>query len=118
MFEGLKNMGAMASMMKDLPRMQARMQEVRDGLSEIRVSACSSNGQVEVIAGGDLQIHNVQLADAALAQDQVQVQESVREAVNAALAAAQAEAQARLAQVAQELGLPVGPQGQLPGLEG
>jgi DNA-binding protein YbaB len=81
------------------------------------VSACSPDGLVEVIAGGDLRIHTVQLSETAMAAGQVQVQESVREAVNAAMEAAQAQAQARIATIASEMGLPLGPQGQLPGLE-
>ena len=114
MFDGLKNVGAMASLMKDLPKMQARMQEVRDSLAEIRVAGASADGLVEVIAGGDLKIHNVQISEAGAADSLLQ--ERVREAANAALTAAQAEAHARLSAVAAEMGLPTPSAGELSGM--
>ena len=114
MFDGLKNLGAMASLMKDLPKLQARMQEVRETLSEIRVSATSTDGTVEVIAAGDLTVQNVQIAGDCT--DAAALQEGIRQATNEALEGAKAEAQRRLSAVAEELGLPGMAQGQLPGM--
>ncbi|MCH2138241.1 MAG: YbaB/EbfC family nucleoid-associated protein [Phycisphaerales bacterium] len=115
MFDGLKNLGAMASLMKDLPRMQARMQEVRESLAEIRAYGSDASGTVNVVARGDLRVDDVHIGDGA-PQDCAALQQAVKQAANAALESAQAQAQERLAAVAQEMGLPTPSAGQLPGM--
>lgn len=111
-FDGLKGMAGLASMMKDLPRIKARMEEVRASLGDLRVEATSAGGLVSVKASGDLQIVEItcpQDADPAV----------IRDTVNEALRMAKDEAQRRIADVAAEMGLPVEPgAGGLPGLPG
>ncbi|MDP7070012.1 MAG: YbaB/EbfC family nucleoid-associated protein [Phycisphaerales bacterium] len=112
MFEGIRNMAGMASLMRDLPRMQQRMEEVKAALRTMRVEAVSEGGAVRVVATGDLDIAELTIADPAR-QD---LDTLVRDTVNTALSMARDEMQRRLAEAAEEMGLPVPPGGmQLPG---
>ena len=112
MLGGFKNMAGLASMMKDLPRMQARMEEVKASLSSLRVEATSAGGTVSVTATGDLRIEDIQISEEA---DLERLAGLVQVTVNEALAMARQEAQRRLAEVAEEIGLPMPPGGSLPG---
>jgi DNA-binding protein YbaB len=108
MFEGLKGMAGMASLMRDLPRIQARMEEIKASLSELRVESTSEGGVVKVIASGTMEIVDIVI-------DGEADPELLRDTVNRALVAARSEAQRRLTEAAEELGLPMPPGGLLPG---
>jgi DNA-binding protein YbaB len=114
MFKGLKNMGAMASLMKDLPAMQARMEEVRASLGEIRVTGEAGAGAVRVTIGGDMVVHDVSI-QAAGAQGQ-DLEALMTMAMNDGLTRAQRAARDRIAQAAADLGIPLPPGGELPAL--
>lgn len=109
MLDGLKGMAGIASMMKDLPRIKARMEEVRSSLGELRVEATSAGGDVRVAVSGELEVVDLQCTREV--DDEV-----IRATVNDALSMAREEAQRRLAEVASELGLPMPGEGGLPGL--
>ena len=112
MFEGLRNMAGMASLMKDLPRMQQRMEEVKQSLGDLRVEAVSAGNQVRVVATGALEVVSVEI-DESIDGNLGQI---VCDTVNTALRMAQQQAQHRLASVAEEMGLPMPPGGlNLPG---
>jgi len=108
MFEGLKGMAGMASLMRDLPRLQARMEEVKASLADLRVESTSEGGVVRVVASGKMEVIEIACEGEV---DPVML----RDTVNRALAAATAEAQRRLSEAAEELGLPLPPGGLLPG---
>jgi DNA-binding protein YbaB len=112
MLGGLKNMAGLASMMKDLPRMQARMEEVKASLTTLRVEASSANGTVSVTASGDLRVESIRIDSATQVDD---LGALVQVTVNEALDMARAEAQRRLAEAAEELGMPMPSGGALPG---
>ena len=113
MFEGLKGMAGIASLMKDLPRMQARMEEVKQALADLRIERTSAGGSVRVVASGTMELLELELAGDA----QECLDDLVRVTINDALRAAREEAQRRLAQAAEELGLPMPPGGlSLPGV--
>ena len=52
MFGGLKDLAGLAGMMKDLPKMQARLAEVKEHLADVKVCAEGGGGAVRVIANG------------------------------------------------------------------
>jgi len=114
MFKGLRNMGAMASLMKDLPGMQARMEEVRASLGDIRVTGEAGAGAVRVTVGGDMEVHDVTIDTAGAAGQDLEA--LVTMAVNDAIGLAQAAARDRLSQAAADMGIPMPPGGQLPGM--
>lgn len=113
MFQGLKGMAGLAGMMKDLPRIKARMEEVKRELTTIHVTARSGGGAVSVTAAADLRIIDVSLDPALIATLAAeasalqQIEALIQEGCSAALDLAKAAAQEHLSQAAEELGLPL-----------
>ena len=124
MFDSFKGMAALAGVLKDLPRVKARMEQVKGRLADVTVEGSSGGGAVTVIATGSLRIVDVR-CDAALlsvlaaaeAADRDAAEDLIAEAVNAALASARALAQREIAAAAEDLGLPI-PPGMLEGFAG
>lgn len=125
MFEGLKNMAGLAGLMKDLPRIKAKMDEVQERLERITVEAATGGGAVTVTANGKMRITSVKVDPALLAglvdandpADREIAEELIAGAVNAAMEKAKERAGAEFQEAAQDLGLPI-PPGGLQGLMG
>ena len=125
MFDGLRSMAGLAGIMKDLPRIKARMEQAREELGRITVEADTGGGAVRAVANGQLRIVSVTIdpalmsgiVDAANPDDRAMVEDLITGAVNAALAKARDAAQEQLAAAARELNLPL-PPGGLAGLLG
>jgi len=125
MFEGLKGLAGLAGMMKDLPRIKARMEEVKRTLDAQTVTADSGGGAVRVTATGSLRIVSIDiepsmlagLVDPSQSVDRDFASDLITEAVNAALARARDLAASALGQAADELGIPI-PAGGLGGMLG
>lgn len=125
MFEALKGMAGLTGIMKDLPRIRQRLEEVKAELAERTVEATVGGGAVRAVADGRLRIREVRIdpammsaiADSGDDGDQQLAEDLVAGAVNAALEKAQEMVTARLGEVANELGLPM-PPGGLAGLLG
>ena len=121
MFDGLKNMAGMASILKDLPKMQARLEQVKQELSSIRVEAETGGGAVRVVATGDMSIDSVSIDPAMMASlvnadspdDHRMAEELVSGAVKKAMEKAREAAKTHLSNAASELGLPIPPGGLL-----
>lgn len=120
MFDQFKTMGAMAGLMKDLPRIKARLAEVREELEAMRASGSAGGGAVRATATGTLRIVSVEIEPAVLAggaDDRGAVEALITEAVNLALEAARSRAEDLMRRSADELGIPL-PTGGLAGLLG
>ena len=121
MFDGLKNLAGMASIMKDLPKMQARLEEVKKELASLRVESETGGGAVRVIATADLKIESIQidpavmgtLVDSISPEDHRMAEELVAGAVNTAMERAKDVAKDHLAAAARDMGLPTPPAGLL-----
>ncbi len=119
MFDSLKGMGQIAGLMKDLPRLKAKMEEVKDRLSEMTVEAETGGGAVRAVADGQMRIVRIEtdqallsgLIDSSNPDDLAMAQDLIVGAVNAALTKAREMAQEELADAAQEMGLPIPPGG-------
>ncbi|MCH2162969.1 MAG: YbaB/EbfC family nucleoid-associated protein [Phycisphaerales bacterium] len=119
MFEALKGMAGLSGIMKDLPRIRQRLEEVKGELAERTVEAAVGGGAVRAVADGRLRIREVHIDPAMLGAiadsgddgDRQLAEDLVAGAVNAALEKAQEMVTARLAEVAKELGLPMPPGG-------
>ncbi len=119
MLEGFKGMAGLAGVLKDLPKIKARMEQVKQGLGEMTVSAETGGGAVRVTANGLLRVISLDidqtllgsLVDAANPDDHALAEELVAGAVNTALEKAREMAQRELAAAAGELGLPLPPGG-------
>lgn len=125
MFEGLRNMAGLAGVMKDLPRIKAKMEEVQQRLETITVEASTGGGAVTAKANAKMRIIGVKVDPALLAglvdakepADREIAEELIAGAVNAVLEKAKERAGAEFQDAAQELGLPI-PPGGLAGLMG
>jgi nucleoid-associated protein EbfC len=123
MFDQIKGMAAMASLLKDLPRIQQRIAALRQELGEARLTGESGGGAVRATADGLMRITSVEVDPALLARlvdpadpgDHARAQELIAGAVNAALASARERVDFELAEAGAELGLPI-PPGALGGL--
>ncbi len=99
MLDGLKNMAGMASLMRDLPKLQARMEDVKASLTDVRVQAVAEGGRVAATADAAGNLVSLEVKDATDAE--------ILETVNRALSMGRQEAQRRLSEVAEEMGLPL-----------
>ena len=117
MFDNLKAMAGLAAVLRDMPRIKKRMEEVKQSLGTICVEADAGGGMIRVTCDGLLQVRRVRIDPRLLSTDteQAMIESLVLEATNAALAKARAAAEQELSRAAQELGLPL-PTGALGGL--
>jgi len=119
MFENLKGMAGMAGLLRDLPKIKARLQQIKDELARITVDAETGGGAVRATANGQLRIVSIHvdqallsaLVDAADADDRDMAEDLITGAVNAALQKARERAEQEFSSAAQELNLPIPPGG-------
>jgi DNA-binding protein YbaB len=119
MFENLKGMAGLAGIMKDLPRIKAKLEEVKQRLGEMTVEADTGGGAVRVTANGLLRVVSVKLDAALIAglvdpaneQDRAVAEDLITGAVNTALQKARELAEREMASAAGEMGLPLPPGG-------
>ncbi len=117
MLDNLKGMTALAGMMKDLPRIKARLEEVRERLEQTRVEAETGGGAVRATASGHLRLVAIDvdpallsaLVDADVPEDRAMATELIVGAVNAALQKSREEAADQMREAAADLGLPLPP---------
>ena len=125
MFDSLKGMAGMAGLMRDLPKLKARMQRVKEDLNRITVSAETGGGAVRATANGQLRLMKIEieqpllsgLVDASNSDDRAMAEDLILGAVNAAMEKARERAEQEFASAAQDLNLPI-PPGGLGGLLG
>ncbi len=119
MLNNLRSMAGLAGLLKDLPKIKARMEELKRSLANQTVTAEAGGGAVRVTATGLLRVASIDLdgtlmsgLSGPLTPDQhAMAEELIADAVNNALQAARAMAEAEAAAVASELGLPLPPGG-------
>ncbi len=112
MFDKLKAATQMAGMLKDLPRLQAKLAEVRERLASTKVHGAAGGGAVRVIATCDLRIESVTLDPSVLrgiatgsAADAAYANRMVADATNDALSSARARIAEELGRAAKEAGV-------------
>ena len=123
MFDALKGMAGLGGLMKDLPRIRARLEQAKDELKEMTVEAEVGGGAVVAVADGRMRIRSVRIDPTMMSviasdggeTDRAMAEDLGASAVNAALERAQEMIATHLQQAADELGIPL-PPGGLPGL--
>lgn len=110
-----KEMGAIASMLRALPRMKEEMEGLQKRLAEITVDADAGAGMVRVKVNGRMEVVQVQVSDEAAA-DRELLEELIRSAINAALD----KARQRVAEESSQMlgGMGLGGAGGMPDLSG
>lgn len=111
MFEQMKMMGALASLMKNKEGLKAAGERLRTRLSEIRAGGAAGGGAVRATATGDMKIASIQIEPALAAGltdqgNRALAERLIAEAVNNALDQAKVIAQREAAKEAEALGLP------------
>ncbi len=125
MVDGIKVMAVLAGLMKYMPKIKAKMQEVKQRLGERSVSAETGGGAVRVTANGLLRVVSIHidqallsgLVDSANPDDRAIAEELIAGAVNSAMEKARQMAEEEVAGAAGEIGRPI-PPGGLAGLMG
>ncbi|MFO0875580.1 MAG: YbaB/EbfC family nucleoid-associated protein [Phycisphaerales bacterium] len=119
MFESMKHAAKLASLMKDLPRIKSRMEQVREEMALRTVRGTSGGGAVNATVNGKLKVVSIELSPALVAgldsKDSVSrayAEALVAEAVNSALEQAHRMVGEALTQAARELDVPL-PEGML-----
>ena len=123
MFDALKGMAGLGSLMKDLPRIREGLEKAKAELAEMTVEAEVGGGAVVAIADGSMRIREVRIDPTMMSalvadgdeHDRSMAQDLVTSAVNAALSRAQDMIAKHLQDSAAELGIPL-PPGGIPGL--
>jgi DNA-binding protein YbaB len=115
-FDKLKAATQMAGLLKELPRLQATMEEVRARLAETTVEGSAGGGAVRAVVHCDLRVASVTLDPsvfrgiaAGSEADQGYANRLVAEAVNDALARARARMAEEIGRAARESGLDLPP---------
>jgi hypothetical protein len=110
MFDKLKAAAGVAGMLKDLPRMQARLEQVKDELGRLQCVGHSKCRHVRAVVNGRIELVSVEIDPSVLARGAEVgpvLQAAIVDAVNDAIHHARREAGQRLADAARELGIPV-----------
>lgn len=110
-----KEIGALASMLKALPKMKEEMEKMQARLGEIQVEGDAGAGMVKVRVNGRMEVVACDISDEALG-DRELLEELVRMATNAALDRARQEVAEASGKLVGELG--IAPPGGLPDLSG
>lgn len=116
MFDKLKAATQMAGLLKDLPRLQATMEEVRARLAETTVEGSAGGGAVRAVVHCDLRVASVTLDPsvfrgiaAGSEADQGYANRLVADAVNDALARARARMAEEIGRAAKDSGIDLPP---------
>lgn len=109
MFDAFKQAGAMAGIMKELPKLQTRAKEITEMLEAARVVGESGGGAVRARADGRGRLVEVVVAPA-LASATEEIGPLVTEAVRDAQEKASALAAHEFGRAAEELNLPIPPE--------
>lgn len=115
MFDSLKSMAGMAGLMKDLPRIKARMQQVKKDLEEVSIDAESGGGAVRATVNGQLRLTGLRIDQSMMAglvgagknADRAIAEDLILSAVNAAMGKARARAAEEINSAAREFNLPI-----------
>ncbi len=117
MFDSLKGMAGLAGMMKDLPRIKAKLAEVKQRLGEMTAEAETGGGAVRAVVNGNLSVRSVRINPSLLAglvepgnaDDRALAEDLIAGAVNAAMEKAREMVRDEMIAAARELDLPLPP---------
>jgi DNA-binding YbaB/EbfC family protein len=116
MFGMFKDLGAMAGLMKQLPKIQEEMQALQTRLGQVTAEGDAGGGMVKAKANGKMELVSCTLSDEALKSgDRELLEDLIKAAVNQAFERVRALVAEETGKAAGNLGLPMG---MLPGMGG
>jgi DNA-binding YbaB/EbfC family protein len=107
MFDMFKGMGAMAGLLKNLPKLREEMEQLQKRMGEIIVEGDAGAGMVKVKCNGRMEITAVTINDEAM-KDRELLEDLLRAAVNQALQKAKQQVAEETSKMAVGMGLPPG----------
>lgn len=110
-----KELGQIATLMKQLPRIKEEMAKLQERLTQITAEGDAGGGMVKAKVNGKLELTACTISPEAM-DDREMLEDLIRAAVNQALAKARVLTAEQASKMATELGLPQGLN--LPGLGG
>jgi DNA-binding YbaB/EbfC family protein len=111
-----KELGQAMGMLKNLPRLQAAMQEMQQRLGQISVEGNAGAGMVVVTVNGRMEVTKCAISEEAMKLgDREMLADLVAAAVNMAIVKAREEVAKAGQAIAQEAGVPL-PPGMMPGM--
>jgi len=109
MFDALKNLGNLGSMLARAREMQEKLGQVRENLAAREVEADAGGGMVRAVVNGRLELVRLHIDKSKIdPTDTELLEDMIVAAVHAAQTRAAAVARAELERLAQEAGLPPG----------
>ena len=119
MFDALKGMAGLGSLMKDLPRLKEKLETAKAELADMTVEAEVGGGAVIVVADGSMRIREIRIDPAMMTalvadgeeKDRSMAEDLVASGVNAALSRAQDMIGNHLQEAATKMGIPLPPGG-------
>jgi nucleoid-associated protein EbfC len=111
-----KELGQLAGLMKQLPKIKEEMERLQQRLAQITAEGDAGGGMVKVRVNGKLEVLNCTLSEEALKLgDREMLEDLIAAAVNQAISKARQQTAAEAGKVATGLGLPPGLN--IPGLD-
>jgi len=111
-----KEIGQAMGMLKNLPRLQAAMQEMQQRLGQISVEGNAGAGMVVVTVNGRMEVTKCAISEEAMKLgDREMLADLVAAAVNMAIVKAREEVAKAGQAIAQDAGVPL-PPGMMPGM--
>lgn len=107
MFDMFKGMGAMAGLMRNLPKLREEMEQFQRKLGEITADGDAGAGMVKVKCNGRMEITSVTITEEGL-KDRELLEDLIRAAVNQALQKAKQQVAEETNRMAVGMGLPPG----------
>lgn len=109
MFDSLKNLGNLGSLMTKAREMQDRMKQLQDELARKTVTADAAGGMIEATVNGRLELVKLRIDKSKVDPNDTELLEDVIvAAVNAAQVKAAEMSKAEMSKMAGEMGLPPG----------
>jgi len=104
-----KEIGQMMSMMKNLPKLKANIEEFQQKLGQITAEGVSGGDMVKAKANGRFEIVSLTLSDEALKLgDKEMLEDLIRSAVNQAVAKVRLSVSEEAQKMGGDMGLPAG----------
>jgi DNA-binding YbaB/EbfC family protein len=112
-----KEIGQMANLMKQLPRIKEEMEKLQQRLGTVSAEGDAGGGMVKITVNGRMEVISCSLSEEALGlKDRELLEDMIRAAVNQAIERVRKKSAEETQKMAAELGLPAGMN--LPGLGG
>src|SRR5437762_186653 len=105
MFDMFKGAGAMAGLMRNLPKLREQMEQLQRRINEITAEGDAGAGMVKVKCNGRMEILSVTITDEA-SKDRELLEDLIRAATNQALVKVKALVSEETNKLAMEMGLP------------